>query len=148
MISVESLNRRFPKYPVTVEDKGTAAPSLMNIDFKPLLEKPADGRETVALFTGPAALLPLALPDCEMVPALNEAQIDTLYVRLAHAVNAMDEARDYLALLAGPNPGPLAAQMLAGINYGAGHFRHCRDTLMRLQRARNTALAVAQEAAK
>lgn len=83
--------------------------------------------------------LPLALPeDAELVPALDAEQIAILHGKLTDAVIAMDAARDYLASLAGPNPGPLAGQMLAWINGGTGHFRHCRDTLLRLNRAKNT----------
>lgn len=86
----------------------------------------------------------------ESAPAIsfNEAEITELHSLLDKAVLAMDAPREYLRALLGPEPGQIGGPLLAQMNAGAGHFRHCRDTIRRLWRARNEALAVAQEASK
>lgn len=82
---------------------------------------------------------PICLPDGSALSlSLDETQIAELHAKLDAAVRAMDEARDYLIELAGPVPGPVAAQIITGINFGTGHFRTCRDTLLRLQRRKNS----------
>lgn len=74
----------------------------------------------------------------ELAIEIAEANLRRLHTEVTAALEAANIPIETINELAGPNPGPLPAQLKAMLNMGAGYFRTVNATIERLFRARNT----------
>jgi hypothetical protein len=83
----------------------------------------------------------------QLTVEIAEANLRRLHAEVTAALEAANVPIETINDLAGPNPGPLPAQLKTMLNIGAGYFRTVNATIERLFRERNT-LRLRQESAE
>ena len=68
---------------------------------------------------------------------VSEAELRRVHDEMDAALAAAQKVIDTVRALAGPNPSPVPQHLLTMMGLGVGYFRHSRDTLRKLFKARN-----------
>src|SRR6266511_2406987 len=93
-----------------------------------------DGR---LLMNDESALTKLHRPGGGLTVEIAEKNMRRLHAEVCDALAAAEIPIETINELAGPNPGPLPAQLKTMLNMGAGYFRTVRATIEKLFRQRN-----------
>lgn len=74
-----------------------------------------------------------------MTTQLDESGLHELHARLSLLIDDAEIAAERIILLGGVSPSFLPQHLLTMTHMGTGYFRHCRDVMAALFRARNQA---------
>lgn len=76
----------------------------------------------------------------QIATTLDLAAVARIHDEVCTATEWAERCLETIAELCGPTPGPIAAALKAELVLGAQRYRHARDTIRALWRARNSAL--------